>query len=237
MDLRLGFRSRRSCVQSSPLLERVTITMTVVFIKKLLKIYLEHRFLVKWSGCEVEGLLSSGQAKEKCPQKLIEFYQSRLKFLDTDEFILDLNTKKAREIFCGHMETGQPLFLLFSSAEADDHDVKLAIMLWQAKKNKDKMLFVTVNTDINHNKMILEFFGIADGELPTFRAMKDKVQIKPEDDSFTPENVKKFVTAFREGKLVQRSEKIVAKILGEILNSMDITGEDSEVKLWKNNNI
>ena len=190
--------------------------------------------MVKWSGSEVEGLLSSSQAKEKCPQKLIEFYQSRLTFFETDPHILDLNTKNAREILCGEVKS---LFLLFSSAKADDHDNKLAVMLWQAKKNKDKMQFVTVNTDVDHNKVILEFFGIVDQELPTFRAMRGNIQFKPEDDRFTAENVKKFVTAFREGKLVQRSEKIVAAILGEILDSMDITGENSEVKLWKNNNI
>lgn len=80
MGLRLGLRWRRSCVQSGPLLERVNITMNVT--EKLIKFYLEHGFLVKWAGTDVEGLVSSSQAKEECPQQLIAFYESRLTFYD-----------------------------------------------------------------------------------------------------------------------------------------------------------
>ena len=83
----------------------------------------------------------------------------------------------------------------------------------QATKNKGKMLFVTINTDEEDHKRILEFFGIVDSELPTFRAIRlgeEMAKFKPEDDKFDAENVEKFVTDFLDGKLKQHlmSEEI-----------------------------
>ena len=82
-----------------------------------------------------------------------------------------------------------------------------------ATENKGKMLFVTINTDEEDHKRILEFFGITDSELPTFRAIKlgeDMAKFKPEDDSLATANVKSFVADFLEGKLKQHlmSEEI-----------------------------
>ena len=106
-------------------------------------------------------------------------------------------------------------------------------MMEQAKKNKGKMLFVTVNTDEEDYKMILEYFGIVDSELPTFRAMRGEAKgawmRKPKDDRFTAENVKKLVTDFQEGMDRRKSKEIIAMILSDIID--DIIGEDSEVKL------
>ena len=73
-----------------------------------------------------------------------------------------------------------------------------------AKSNKGKMLFVTINTDEEDHKRILEFFGITEAELPTYRAIKlgeDMSKFKPEDDKF--ENAEQFVADFLEGKLKQ----------------------------------
>jgi len=93
---------------------------------------------------------------------------------------------------------------MFSSAKADDHDDKLKKMRAMAKSSKGKMLFVTINTDEEDHKRILEFFGITESELPTYRAIKlgeDMAKFKPEDDAF--ENAEQFVTDFLEGKLKQ----------------------------------
>ena len=81
----------------------------------------------------------------------------------------------------------------------------------QATKNKGKMLFVTINTDEEDHKRILEFFGIVDSELPTYRAIRlgeEMAKFKPEDDSF--DNAEQFVSDFLEGKLKQHlmSEEI-----------------------------
>merc|ERR1712112_728041 len=95
---------------------------------------------------------------------------------------------------------------MFVSAKAEGYDEKLAMGREQAKKNKGKMLFVTVNTDEEDHKRILEFFGIVDSELPTFRAIRlgeEMAKFKPEDDKFDADNVKAFVADFLEGKLNQ----------------------------------
>jgi len=75
-----------------------------------------------------------------------------------------------------------------------------------AVANKGKMLFVTINTDEEDHKRILEFFAIKDDELPTFRAIKlgeDMAKYKPANDAIESANVKSFVADFLEGKLKQ----------------------------------
>merc|ERR1711915_478319 len=134
------------------------------------------------------------------------------KFVSSESLplVIDFNHETAQKIFSGEIKSH---FLLFASAKADGHEDKLAIMKEQAKKNKGKMLFVTVNTDEEDHKRILEFFGIVDSELPTFRAIRlgeEMAKFKPEDDKFDADNVKAFVTDFLEGKLKQHlmSEEI-----------------------------
>merc|ERR1711997_679141 len=127
------------------------------------------------------------------------------KFVSSESLplVVDFNHETAQKIFSGEVKSH---FLLFSSAKADDHEDKLSIMKDRAKKNKGKMLFVTINTDEEDHKRILEFFGIVDSELPTFRAIRlgeEMAKFKPEDDSVTAENVEKFVSDFQEGKLKQ----------------------------------
>merc|ERR1711988_413410 len=124
--------------------------------------------------------------------------------------VIDFNHETAQKIFSGEVKSH---FLLFSSAKADGHEDKLSILRDMAKKNKGNMLFVTINTDEEDHKRILEFFGIVDSELPTFRAIRlgeEMAKFKPEDDKFDAENVEKFVTDFLDGKLKQHlmSEEI-----------------------------
>merc|ERR1712193_488981 len=115
--------------------------------------------------------------------------------------VIDFNHETAQKIFSGEVKSH---FLMFSSAKADDHDDKLEKMGAMAKSSKGKMLFVTINTDEEDHKRILEFFGITESELPTYRAIKlgeDMAKFKPADDAF--ENAEQFVTDFLEGKLKQ----------------------------------
>jgi len=126
-------------------------------------------------------------------------------FVSTESLplVVDFNHETAQKIFSGEVKSH---FLLFSSAKADDYEAKVAILKDQAMKNKGKMLFVTINTDEEDHKRILEFFGIVDSELPTFRAIKlgeEMAKFKPEDDTVDAANVEKFVTDFLAGNLKQ----------------------------------
>merc|ERR1719357_2214547 len=94
----------------------------------------------------------------------------------------------------------------FLSAKADSHADDVAMLQGIAKENKGKMLFVTINTDEDDHKRILEFFGITESELPTFRAIQlgeDMAKYKPEDDKIEAENIKAFVAKFLAGELKQ----------------------------------
>merc|ERR1719204_2357769 len=127
------------------------------------------------------------------------------KFVSSESLplVVDFNHETAQKNFSGEVKSH---FLLFSSVAADDHESKVAIVKENAKENKGKMLFVTVNTDEEDHKRILEFFGIVDSELPTFRAIRlgeEMAKFKPEDDTFDAANVKSFVSDFLEGKLKQ----------------------------------
>merc|ERR1712212_685490 len=124
--------------------------------------------------------------------------------------VVDFNQETAQKIFSGEIKTH---LLVFSSHKAEDHADKVAVISGIAKENKGKLLFVTINTDLDDHKRILEFFGITEEELPTFRAIKlgeDMAKFKPEDDSITAENIASFVADFIEGKLKQHlmSEEI-----------------------------
>merc|ERR1711913_202600 len=117
--------------------------------------------------------------------------------------VIDFNHETAQKIFSGEVKSH---FLMFSSAKAEDHADKLEKMRAMAKSSKGKMLFVTINTDEEDHKRILEFFAIKDDELPTFRAIKlgeDMAKFKPENDAIESANVKSFVADFLEGKLKQ----------------------------------
>merc|ERR1712121_623291 len=96
--------------------------------------------------------------------------------------VVDFNQETAQKIFSGDIKSH---LLAFLSAKADSHADDVAMLQGIAKENKGKMLFVTINTDEDDHKRILEFFGIAESELPTFRAIQlgeDMAKFRPDDD-------------------------------------------------------
>merc|ERR1719193_2172550 len=115
--------------------------------------------------------------------------------------VVDFNQETAQKIFSGEIKSH---LLAFLSAKADSYADDVTMLKSIAVENKGKMLFVTINTDEEDHKRILEFFGITESELPTYRAIKlgeDMAKFKPEDDKF--ENAEQFVADFMDGKLKQ----------------------------------
>jgi len=165
------------------------------------------------SGYDVSGegvvvIKTFDDGKATLTEDLTEENIAKFASSESLPLVIDFNHETAQKIFSGEVKSH---FLLFSSAKADDHESKLTTLRGLATKNKGKMLFVTINTDEEDHKRILEFFGIVDSELPTYRAIRlgeEMAKFKPEDDSF--DNAEQFVTDFLEGKLKQHlmSEEI-----------------------------
>jgi len=115
--------------------------------------------------------------------------------------VIDFNQETAQKIFSGEIKSH---LLMFVSAKAEAYAGQVEVARAVAAENKGELLFVTINTDEEDHKRIMEFFGLEDSELPSMRIIKleeDMSKFKPEDTSITVENVKAFVNAYKAGEL------------------------------------
>ena len=70
-----------------------------------------------------------------------------------------------------------------------------------------QMLFVLINTQVENNARITEFFAIPADEMPTMRIIvlaDDMKKYKPDSNEMTAEKIKQFVQDFKDGKLKVR---------------------------------
>ena len=94
--------------------------------------------------------------------------------------------------------------LLFLSVAAEDFSAKVDIAKAIAKDHKGEMLFVTINTDEEDHKRIMEFFGLDESELPSMRIIKleeDMSKFKPESTELSEDNIRLFVKQYLDGEL------------------------------------
>merc|ERR1719225_686138 len=77
------------------------------------------------------------------------------------------------------------------------------------------MLFVTINTDEEDHKRIMEFFGLGEDELPAMRIIKleeDMAKYKPAAADITEDAMRAFIKSYAAGELKQHlmSEEVPA---------------------------
>jgi len=103
--------------------------------------------------------------------------------------VVDFNSDTAKQIFQGKIKNH---FLMFQSAESDQYEHNLHNARKVAKELKGEMMFVTITTDEDEHKRVLDFFAITEEEVPTFRisAGDDMVKFKPDNKELSD-----FVTA------------------------------------------
>lgn len=74
--------------------------------------------------------------------------------------------QNAPKVFGGEIKTH---FLLFLSKKSDAYEGAAENIRKVAVSNKGKMLFVFINIDVEDNLRILEFFGLKEADVPTYR--------------------------------------------------------------------
>lgn len=117
--------------------------------------------------------------------------------------VIEFNHETAQKIFSGEVKNH---LLLFLSGKSDEFKSQVDMATSIAKDYKGKMLFVTIDTDEDDHKRILEFFGMKEEELPGMRLIKleeDMAKFKPKSNEISESNIREFVKAFMNGELKQ----------------------------------
>jgi len=117
--------------------------------------------------------------------------------------VVEFNHETAQKIFSGEIKSH---LLMFVSKKSDEYKAQYETAAKIAKDYKGQVLFVTIDTDEEDHKRIVEFFGMKDDELPGMRIIKlaeDMAKYKPVDGTLEEASIRSFVSDFLEGKLKQ----------------------------------
>lgn len=124
-------------------------------------------------------------------------------YIQSLPLVVEFNHETATKIFGGDIKSH---LLLFFSKKEGHFDAHLDNAKKVAKNFREKVLFVTINTDEEDHVRILEFFGMKKDEVPSMRAIKleeDMAKYKPQSADLSEENIAKFVGDFVKGELKQ----------------------------------
>lgn len=117
--------------------------------------------------------------------------------------IVEFNHESAQKIFGGDIKNH---LLIFVSKEAGHFEKYVEDAKDIAKKYRNEMLFVTINTDEEDHKRILDFFGMEKEEIPSMRLIRleeNMAKYKPAVADLSAANIESFVQAYLDGSLKQ----------------------------------
>lgn len=113
----------------------------------------------------------------------------------------EFNQETAQKIFGGDIKVHN---LLFDSKKSANYESHISEFKSAASKFKGKSIFVLIDTDVDENERILEFFGLKRDNVPQLRLISlgaDMVKYKPESDDLSAKTIESFVQSFFDGKL------------------------------------
>jgi len=121
--------------------------------------------------------------------------------LESIPVVSEFTQETAGKLFGGHIKHHA---LLFVAKSHSDFPKMMEQFSTVAKKYKGKIIFIHIDTDVEDNTRILEFFGLKTDQLPTVRIVnleQDLTKFKPEFTDFSESNMDKFAKDYLDQKL------------------------------------
>lgn len=115
--------------------------------------------------------------------------------------VTEFNQETAQKIFGGDIKVHN---LLFASKKADNMEATMNEFKAAAKDFRGKVIFVLIDSDVDENERVMEFFGLKKEDAPTVRLIslgQDMTKFKPESSEITTSVLTQFVRDFLDGKL------------------------------------
>jgi len=125
------------------------------------------------------------------------------KFIHSNQLALvsEFNQETAQKIFGGDIKVHN---LLFISKKSTSYEATLNEFREAAKSFRGQVIFVLIDTDVDENERVMEFFGLKKEDAPTVRLIslgQDMTKYKPESNEITSAVLVQFVQDFFAKKL------------------------------------
>ncbi|KAM6972052.1 protein disulfide-isomerase [Aplochiton taeniatus] len=129
--------------------------------------------------------------------------ENLLSFIKSNQLplVIEFTEQTAPKIFGGEIKSH---ILMFVPKAASDFQDKMDQFKKASEGFKGKILFIFIDSEVDDNQRILEFFGLKKEECPAIRliTLEDEMtKYKPVSEAITAENIISFCTLFTEGKL------------------------------------
>ena len=171
----------------------------------------EHPFAIvtnkevyKTLGAEKDGIVLFKKFDERRNELDGEVTNEALKkFVSANSLplVVDLSHETPQKIFGERIKAHN---LLFASRKSSDYQSILESFKNVAKDLKNRVLFITIDTDNEDHERIMEFFGIKKEETPSMRLIKleeEMTKFKPQNNKIDEQNIREFVEGVLSGKV------------------------------------
>jgi len=121
--------------------------------------------------------------------------------IESIPLVSEFTQESAGKLFGGHIKSHA---LLFVGKSHSDYSKMHEQFIKVAKKFKGKLIFIHIDTDVEDNTRILDFFGLKTDQLPTVRIVnleQDLTKYKPSWDQFSESSMNQFAQDYLDKKL------------------------------------